>query len=144
MADIRIGHDFKSQRAKWLVITGATQHRLAASQIHAFNRRHIQRRRQIINHRIEQRLNALEDRVAPANKSFDFIAAYIPGAYFILGIGLFCGLWARNSGRDFWLWCVAGLVFNIFALLAVVLAKDKDDDTKRAAAKLASQETLDV
>jgi hypothetical protein len=94
--------------------------------------------------KIEQRLNALEDRVAPANKSFDFIEAYIPGAYFILGIGLFCGLWARNSGRDFWLWCVAGLVFNIFALFAVVLAKDKDDDAKRAAAKLASKETLDV
>jgi hypothetical protein len=40
------------------------------------------------------------------------IQSYLLAALPILGIGLFCGLWARNTGRDFWLWFVAGLVFS--------------------------------
>jgi hypothetical protein len=90
--------------------------------------------------KIEQRLNALEQRVAAANNSFDFIKVY---AFPIVGIGLFCGFWARNSGRDFWLWFAAGLVFNIFALIAVWDAHEKDQKAKRDAAKKASKEALD-
>ena len=55
--------------------------------------------------KIEQRINALEERVASANKSFDLIGAYIPAA-FIVGIGLFCGLWGgtqvATSGSGSW------------------------------------------
>ncbi len=94
--------------------------------------------------KIEQRLNALEQRVAAANNSFDFIKVYLPGAFAIVGIGLFCGLWARNSGRDFWLWFVAGLVFSLFALIAVLDAHEKDQKAKRNAAKQASKEAMDV
>jgi hypothetical protein len=93
--------------------------------------------------KIEQRLNALEQRVAAANNSLDFIKVYLPAAFPILGIGLFCGLWARNSGRDFWLWFAAGLVFNIFALIEVLDAREKDQKAKRDAAKKASKEALD-
>ena len=89
-------------------------------------------------------MNALEQRVAAGNSLFDFITGYLPAAFEILGIGLFCGFWARNSGRDFWLWFVAGLVFNIFALLAVLFAHDKDQKAKRDAAKKASKEALDL
>jgi hypothetical protein len=93
---------------------------------------------------IEQRLKALEHREAAANNSFDFVKGYIPVAFPMLGIGLFCGFWARNSGRDFWLWFSAGLVFNIFALLAVMNAHDEDKKAKRNSAKLASKEALDI
>ena len=88
--------------------------------------------------KIEQRLNAVEGRVANANR------AYIPAALAVLGLGLFCGLWARNSGRDFWLWFVAGLVFNVFALIAVLDAHERDKKATRDSAKLASKETLDM
>jgi hypothetical protein len=94
--------------------------------------------------KIEQRLNALEDRVASANKSFDFSMAYLPVAFPILGIGLFCGLWARNSGRDFWLWFVAGLVFTIFTLIAILDAHEKDKKAKPESAKLAFKDTMDL
>jgi hypothetical protein len=94
--------------------------------------------------KIEQRLNALEQRVAAGNSLFDFITGYLTAAFEIVGIGFFCGLWARNSGRDFWLWFVAGLVFNIFALFAVLFAHDKDQKAKRDAAKKASKEALDL
>jgi hypothetical protein len=94
--------------------------------------------------KIEQRLNALEQRVAAANNSFDFIKVYLPAAFPIVGIGLICGLWARNSGRDFWLWFAAGLVFTILALFAVSHAHEKDQKAKRDAAKKASKEALDL
>jgi hypothetical protein len=94
--------------------------------------------------KIEQRLNVLEDRVASGNKWFDLIESYIPVAFPILGIGLFCGFWARNSGRDFWLWFAAGLVFTIFTLIAVLDAYEKDKKSKRHSAKLASKQTLDI
>ena len=94
--------------------------------------------------KIEQRLNALEQRVTPADNSLDFIKTYLPAVFPIVGIGLFCGLWARNSGRDFWLWFTAGLVFSIFALIAVLDAHEKDQKAKRAAAKNASKEAMDL
>jgi len=94
--------------------------------------------------KIEERLNALEQRGATANNSHDSIKSYVFAAFAILGTGLFCGLWARNSGRDFWLWFVAGLVFTVFALIAVLEAHEKDKKTKKDAAKKASKETLDL
>ena len=90
--------------------------------------------------KIEERLNVLEERTASANGPFDSIKTYIPGAFAILGIGLFCGLWARNSGRDFWLWFVAGLVFNLFALIAVASRHEEDQKAKKKAFK----EALDL
>ena len=58
MADERIGHDFKRQRGKRLIVTRAAHQRLFAVKRDAVNRRHVQRRRQIIDNGIEQRLNA--------------------------------------------------------------------------------------
>jgi hypothetical protein len=90
--------------------------------------------------KIEERLNALEERTAAAHGPFDFIKTSIPLAFPLLGIGLFCGLWARNSGRDFWLWFVAGVVFSLFALIAVGSAHDEDQKAKKKAFK----EALDL
>jgi hypothetical protein len=78
--------------------------------------------------KIEARLSALEERTAFA----------------LLGIGLFCGLWARNSGRDFWLWFVGGLVFNVFALITVAATSAEDEKAKKEAAKKAYKEALDL
>ena len=94
--------------------------------------------------KIEQRLNVVEDRLASANKLFDSIDAFIPIVFTILGIGLFCGLWARNSGRDFWLWFTAGLVFTVFTLIAVLDAYEKDKKGKRDSAEIASKEMMDL
>jgi len=94
--------------------------------------------------KIEERLNALEQRGATANNSDDSIKGYVLAAFPILGIGLLCGLWARNSGRDFWLWFVAGLVFTLFALIAVLDAHEKDKKAKQDAAKKAFKDALDL
>ena len=56
--------------------------------------------------KIEQRLNSLEQRVGAVGHPFDFINRYLPVAFPIAGIGLFCGLWAgtpvATSGFGSW------------------------------------------
>src|SRR6267154_1924667 len=59
MPDEWVGHDFESQRRKWLAVGGAAQLGLVVIRVGALDRRHVYRRRQIINYRVEQRLNAL-------------------------------------------------------------------------------------
>ena len=95
---------------------------------------------------LEQRLDAPEQRPAAGGGSFDFIEGYLPGAFVLLGIGSFCGLWARNSGRDFWLWFVGGILFNVFALISVAVynAQDEDKKAKQLATEKPSRAELDV
>ena len=67
--------------------------------------------------KIEDRLRALEQRIA-ANDWFDFsIMSYLPAAIPVLALAMFCGRWAQQNGRDFWLWFLGTLIFNIFALI---------------------------
>jgi len=40
--------------------------------------------------------------------------------------GVFCALWAQNTGRNAWLWFFLGLFFNIIAVL-VLLNKNSYD-----------------
>ena len=40
--------------------------------------------------------------------------------------GLFCALWAQNTGRRAWTWFVSGFLFSIFAVL-FLLAKNAED-----------------
>ena len=58
VADEWVGHDFEGQRGKWRVIGRAAQLRFVGKRIYAFERRHIHRRRKIIDDRVEQRLDA--------------------------------------------------------------------------------------
>ena len=57
---------------------------------------------------------------------------------------MFCGLWARNNGRDFWLWFVGGLIFTIFALIFLANAMEEDKKAKRLADKKPFKEALDL
>ena len=95
-------------------------------------------------HKIEQRLDAVERRLAANHGSVGWINDYAPAALPILGIGLFCGLWARNNGRDFWLWFVGGLIFTFFALIFLASAIDDDKKAGRLADMKPSNEVLDL
>ena len=61
LADKRVGHDLEDQRGKRLVVVGlALDHVLAVIvDVGAFDRRNIERRRQVIDHRVEQVLTPL-------------------------------------------------------------------------------------
>src|SRR6266436_422909 len=59
VSDERVGHDFESQRGKRRIVRSAAQNDFIVFGVHAFEWRHIHRRRKVIDDRIEQRLNAL-------------------------------------------------------------------------------------
>src|SRR5256712_11865437 len=59
VSDKRVGHDLECQRRKRLVIARAAQKWLGAIKRSALYRRNIERRRQVINYGVEQRLDAL-------------------------------------------------------------------------------------
>src|SRR6266704_1453654 len=59
VSDKRVGHDLECQRRKRLVIARAAQKWLGAIKRSALYRRNVERRRQVINYGVEQRLDAL-------------------------------------------------------------------------------------
>ena len=73
----------------------------------------------------EGRLEQLERRVQHLEQSATQgvgLGVYALSGFFLLLIGTFSALWARSSGRDPWLWLVAGLLFNVFVFVGVLIA----------------------
>ena len=76
----------------------------------------------------QSQLDDLENRVTRIESSIDDLAS--AGAVFFL-FGVFCALWAQNSGRNAWLWFFLGAFFNGLTVI-VLLWKNSAD---RAASK---------
>jgi hypothetical protein len=94
--------------------------------------------------RLERRVDALERHIREDGDSRDQAMTYVFPGLEILAVGLFCALWARSTGRDFWLWLMAGIVFNIFALLAVWIKHEEDKKAERSAARKPAQAAGDL
>ena len=64
----------------------------------------------------DSRVRELEQRVASLERDrargdvLTSLVGYVASGFGIGSIALFCGLWARSTGRDFWLWLAGGLV----------------------------------
>jgi len=69
--------------------------------------------------KLEQRVKALEQRVSDADSPGSTMGGYLLAAFSLLALAWFCGLWARSTGRDFWLWFVGGVLFNFLALIVL-------------------------
>jgi hypothetical protein len=95
--------------------------------------------------KIEDRLKALEQRIAAhgGSDSWDVTGIILPAA-FVLGIALFCGRWAQQNGRDFWLWFLGALIFNIFAVLFLWSAIEEEQKAKRKAKEQAAKELQEL
>ena len=59
VTDVLVGHQLEHERAEGLVVVGLAQHRFLGLRVHALNRRHVERRRQVVDDGVEQRLHAL-------------------------------------------------------------------------------------
>jgi hypothetical protein len=75
----------------------------------------------------EERVKALDSRVSQLESAVDHKAG-IGGILFLYGI--FCALWAQNSGRSAWLWFFTGLMFSVITGI-VLLVKNADDRKRR-------------
>jgi hypothetical protein len=75
----------------------------------------------------DERIAALEHRVADLEQSL----AHKSSVAFVLFLyGVFCALWAQNTGRSAWLWFFLGLLFSVITVI-VLLAKNSDDRKRR-------------
>jgi hypothetical protein len=84
---------------------------------------------------LEARVGALESRVTNLKLQVADIQSSIrqggsEGALAFL-FGVFCALWAQNTGRSAWLWFFMGLLFNVFTVI-VLLSKNSGDRAARS------------
>jgi hypothetical protein len=95
--------------------------------------------------KIEDRLRALEQRIPAHSRSdsWDRNEMIAPAAI-VLAIALFCGRWAQQNGRDFWLWFLGGLIFNIFTLLFLWSAIEEEKKANRKVKEQAAKESLEL
>lgn len=71
----------------------------------------------------EEQVRALQNRVSRLETAVEDKAG-MAGIVFLYGI--FCALWAQNTGRGPWLWFFLGLLFNVITVI-VLLVKNADD-----------------
>jgi hypothetical protein len=55
---------------------------------------------------------------------------YVPYGLFVFFVGVFCALWAQNTGRSAWNWFFGGVLFHVITL--VVLLSNNADDRREA------------
>ena len=77
--------------------------------------------------RLESKLNSLDSRVQRLESKIGEAAG--EGAVLFL-YGVFCALWAKNSGRSAWLWFFLGLFFSVITVI-VLLVKNAEDARRR-------------
>ena len=80
---------------------------------------------------LERRVDRLERSVRNTDANVRSSGA-AGGVFFLFGV--FCALWAQNTGRSAWLWFFLGLFFHVITTL-FLLSKNADDKQRRATAE---------
>jgi hypothetical protein len=83
--------------------------------------------RVIAEESVDARVQALEKRIAQQDSSARDNSS--DGAALFL-YGVFCALWAQNTGRNAWLWFFLGVLFSVVTVL-FLLAKNSEDRKRR-------------
>jgi hypothetical protein len=89
----------------------------------------------------DQRVEALEYRVAQIESSAKETSGQVSslqtsvnqasgGGALLFLFGVFCALWAQNTGRSAWFWFFMGLFLNVITVL-VLLEKNSSDRARR-------------
>ncbi len=78
--------------------------------------------------KVEEQVAALEKRVHQLESRPTIIPRpqESAGGGVVFLYGVFCALWAQNTGRSAWLWFFLGLLFNVITVI-VLLVKNADD-----------------
>ena len=71
----------------------------------------------------QSQFDELEHRVTAIESTIDDLAS---AGFVMFLFGAFCALWAKNSGRNAWLWFFLGAFFNFITVL-VLLWKNSAD-----------------
>jgi len=90
------------------------------------------------NDSIRMKLAKLEAKVEIIQNQNESGLDKIGGALFLIFMGIVAGLWAQSTGRNPWLWLMAGVVFSIFTAIAMILKTDYDGKLKKHKEKINS------
>ena len=78
---------------------------------------------------MEQRIGTLQYQVGDLQQRLSSQTDSGGGVLLFL-FGVFCALWAQNTGRSAWLWFFVGFLFNVLAVI-VLLMKNSNDRFQR-------------
>lgn len=98
---------------------------------------------------IDSKLSGMEDRLADQEQkvmtleqqseqseidetNFMTQNGYAPIGMVTFLFGAFCALWAQDTGRRAWGWFFLGLVFNVFAVIALLIRNSDDIKARKA------------
>ena len=76
--------------------------------------------------RLERQVQTLEINVRQLERTQGGLIDDSSGPALAFLFGVFCALWAQNSGRNSWLWFFLGLIFTVITVL-FLLWKNGDD-----------------
>jgi hypothetical protein len=54
------------------------------------------------------------------------IDSYAPLGLVLFLFGVFCALWAQNTGRNPWSWFFLGLIFSVLTVITVLINNSRD------------------
>lgn len=74
------------------------------------------------------KIDRLEQQVQELERKVDKATAFGSSVPFLFGV--FCALWAQNTGRSAWLWFFLGLFFSVITVI-VLLVKNSGDIRER-------------
>ncbi len=79
---------------------------------------------------IDARIQALERRIAQEESSIQALRGNGSDGAVVFLYGVFCALWAQNTGRSAWLWFFMGMIFSVITVI-VLLYKNSEDRKRR-------------
>jgi membrane protein implicated in regulation of membrane protease activity len=91
----------------------------------------------------EERVKALENRVSQLenrDSRLEWALAHkeeMGGILFFYGI--FCALWAQNTGRSAWAWFFLGLLFSVITVVVLLVKNAEDRKRQRRQDSIPSQ-----
>ena len=79
---------------------------------------------------LEEEMSSLGEQVRSLNREVDGLQSDIEGkadiGFILFLYGIFCALWAQNTGRGPWRWFFLGLFFSVVTVL-FLLSKNSQD-----------------
>ncbi len=79
----------------------------------------------------QSQFDELEHRVTAIESTIDDLAS---AGFVMFLFGAFCALWAKNSGRNAWLWFFLGAIFNFITVLVLLWKNSADRKGSRITA----------
>ena len=86
--------------------------------------------------RIETQLDQSDSQLTRLEKAVSELEGNAAGGAVLFLFGIFCALWAQNTGRNPWLWFFLGLLLSIITVLFLLEKNSTDIADKRSSGEL--------